>query len=116
MNLKFTYGKNAIVLLLICIFTSANAFSNQSNEKGYSFIKGKIIENEYKKPLEFAAISIYSLPDSSLIKGTISNKKGDFLLDELQTGTYFLKIEYMGYVTVSSKEFQLQNKEEKNLT
>lgn len=117
MNLRFTYAKSAFIIILISIFSSYVAFSNNlSNEKGSSSLKGKIIENQSNKPLEFATISIYSSDSSKLVKGTISNKRGDFLLEKLSAGSYYFKVEYMGYITYSSKMLDIKNGESKILT
>lgn len=116
MNLKFTYVKSALIIVLICIFTSHVAFSNnQSIEKGSASLKGKIVEKQSNKPLEFATISIYSTNNSELVKGTITNKRGDFLLEQLNAGSYYFKVEYMGYTTYNSKQFDIKNGEKKSL-
>ncbi|MDQ2179074.1 outer membrane beta-barrel protein [Marinifilum sp. D714] len=117
MNLKFTYAKSAFIIILICVFTSHLAFShNQPNEKRNSSLKGKIVENQSNKPLEFATISIYSTDSSKLVSGTISNKRGDFLLEQLNAGSYYFKVEYMGYSTYKSNLFDIKNGEIKELT
>jgi len=67
-----------------------------------SGLKGIVIENERNKPLEYATVSIYSLPDSILIKGTITNRKGEFELTNLESSAYFYKVEYLGFKSYKS--------------
>ena len=42
-------------------------------------IKGKIIESDSLNPISYSSVALYSLPDSTLVKGAISDDKGDFL-------------------------------------
>ena len=44
---------------------------------GQSPIKGKVID-ENSNPIEFATVSVFSLPDSMLIGGGITNSQGQF--------------------------------------
>jgi outer membrane receptor protein involved in Fe transport len=57
-------------------------------------IKGNIIDSASRKPLEFAAISVYK--EDSLISGAISDADGDFTIN-LSLGKYRLKIDFIGY-------------------
>lgn len=60
-------------------------------------IKGKIIDNDTKQPVEYANLSLFSYKDSSLTAGTITNAEGIFTLDKLNFGKYYLKIDFIGY-------------------
>jgi hypothetical protein len=48
-------------------------------------------------PVPFAPMAILSLPDSTIIKGTMSDETGNYSMDKLQTGYYLLKISAVGY-------------------
>ncbi|MBP7151511.1 MAG: carboxypeptidase-like regulatory domain-containing protein, partial [Paludibacteraceae bacterium] len=61
-------------------------------------IQGKVTD-ENQQPIEFANVILYSLPDSSLVTGTITNKNGEFLLSANDTEKGFLKISFIGYET-----------------
>lgn len=115
MSLKFTYGK--ITFLLICFFTTSLAFSNnQSLKSESSSIKGKVFEGKFDKPLEFATVSLYTIKDSTLIKGTITNKKGEFVLKNLKADKYSLKVEYLGYQSYYINDLLLKESEKKVLS
>lgn len=60
-------------------------------------VSGKIID-EQNKPIEFATVALYSLSDSMLTNGTITDDDGRFFLRttfDLQKS--YLKISYVGY-------------------
>ena len=61
-------------------------------------LKGTLIDQE-QQPIEFANIALYSLPDSVMITGTVSDEKGNFALDGDGTNEAFLKVSFIGYET-----------------
>lgn len=63
-------------------------------------ITGKVTD-EQNQPIEFANVSLYSLPDSALITGTVTNQAGEFSLSENGNAkkSMFLKISFLGYET-----------------
>lgn len=62
-------------------------------------IKGKVL-NTNNQPIEFVNIALYSLPDSSLITGTVTDATGNFLLETSKTQNSFLQVSFIGYKTV----------------
>lgn len=85
-------------LLLSFNFTLANStISGESNLAGSGTIKGKIESKADKKPIEYASIMVYSLPDSLLITGTLTLPDGTFRIEKLSKGNYYLVAYFMGF-------------------
>lgn len=63
-------------------------------------LKGTLIDQD-QQPVEFANIALYSLPDSVMITGAVSDEKGDFTLNDNGAGidNAFLEISFIGYET-----------------
>ncbi|MDD2477173.1 MAG: outer membrane beta-barrel family protein, partial [Dysgonamonadaceae bacterium] len=61
-------------------------------------LKGTLIDQD-KQPIEFANVALYSLPDSVMIAGTVSDEKGNFSLNGNGTDDAFLKVSFIGYET-----------------
>lgn len=61
-------------------------------------ITGKVIDKQ-NQPIEFANVALYSLPDSTLITGTVTNANGEFTFENVATKNGFLQISFMGYET-----------------
>ena len=75
----------------------AQGWSGQGREAPkIGVISGKIID-ENEEPLEYANIIIYSLRDSSLVTGGITNVGGEFSIDEVPFGRYYLEANFIGY-------------------
>ena len=95
------------------VFISANVFSqdneNQPKKKDYSNIKtkltGRVLDAESSKPIEAATVQIYSLRDTTkLVKGTATDKDGNFILADFRPGKYELRVSVIGYNTSKIKE------------
>lgn len=61
-------------------------------------INGTVLDTE-SKPIEFANVALYRVPDSMLIAGTITNQEGQFSLNSNHQSNAFLKVSFMGYET-----------------
>ncbi len=78
----------------LCLFTLLLLFSWPAlaqNELSGS------IEDERGKAIFFATIALYSDADSSLARATTSDEKGDFLLENLTVGGFYLEASMLGY-------------------
>ncbi|MDO5742770.1 MAG: TonB-dependent receptor, partial [Vagococcus sp.] len=80
-----------IITTLIIAFFCCVQLSAQS-------ISGKVTDSQ-NQPIEFANVALYSLPDSALVTGTITNQEGEFSLECKETKDAFLKISFIGYQT-----------------
>ena len=78
------------VLFLWLAYSFANA------QKG--IIKGRAIDGNTQKPVEFASVALLSAVDSSIVKGAITDTLGVFELSNLAEGSYI--------ITISSIEYQ----------
>ena len=67
--------KNLIVFLIVILISFSYSFANK-NEVVDGIISGYIQDANTKKGIEYANIAIYSLPDSTLITGTIKLPSG----------------------------------------
>jgi hypothetical protein len=72
----------------------------QSVAQQEKYISGQIIDKVSKKPLEFCAVGFY-IKNDSLIKGATTDEKG-FFESSLTNGKYKIKIQYMGYESISA--------------
>jgi len=91
-----------ILITLLILFTNS-LFAQHT-------IKGKLV-TETNSPVAFANIILLDAQDStSVYKGTISEDNGEFLLEEIASNDYLLKVSFVGYeeylqqITVNSDE------------
>ena len=86
----------SLLLSFNFIFT-VSIVKADTNPAGNGIIKGKIESKSDKKPIEYASIMVYSLPDSTLITGTITLPDGSFKIEQLSKGNYYLVAYFMGF-------------------
>lgn len=75
----------------------------------YGVVKGRIID-QTKHPVEFATAALWNAKTNQLVTGSISNEKGEFMMDKVPTGEYKLSVSMMGYQKVETEAFALADK------
>ncbi len=60
-------------------------------------VSGTIIDKDNKQKIEFANVVVLKLADSSIVKGTVTDRKGKFEISGLAPGKYFLQSTFIGY-------------------
>jgi hypothetical protein len=60
-------------------------------------VLGKVTDDRSGSPIEYANIAIYSMADSSLITGGITDLEGRFEINTLKPGNYYATIKFIGY-------------------
>ncbi len=84
--------------LFICISILAISpvvFCQQKAIQGQ--ISGKVEDESSKQSMEYVQVTIYNDIDTSLFDGTISDKKGEFVLKNIPAGKYLVSLEFIGY-------------------
>ena len=77
-------------LIMIPIFITAQT-------KEVINIKGKILDQNSKEPIEFVNVTILNSTDSTLITGAKTISNGNFSINVAQKNNYIVKISYLGY-------------------
>lgn len=60
-------------------------------------VQGKIIDARSKEALEFVTVGLRRQGTDALLKGTITDEEGGFVLEGLADGSYVLIVSYVGY-------------------
>lgn len=60
-------------------------------------IKGAVIDYQNAAPIEYASIALLNSVDNFVIAGDVSNKNGNFTIQNVKPGNYKLKIYFVGY-------------------
>lgn len=60
-------------------------------------VQGKIIDARSKEALEFLTVSLRCQETDTLLKGTVTDEVGSFMLEDLPEGGYVLTVFYVGY-------------------
>lgn len=68
---------------------------------GASVVRGRVVEaGGDGENLIQASVRVLSIPDSTLVRGAVTDNEGRFRLNIPRTGSYVLEVSYVGYGTV----------------
>jgi outer membrane receptor protein involved in Fe transport len=96
--------KNFLLTILISFLSLTNLVAQngngrQNNSTPTGKIFGSLYDAQTNQIIEYGNIVLYRIKDSSMVNGTITDKQGKFVLDNLQFGMYYIKTSFIGYAT-----------------
>ena len=107
MYIKIKYKLLTLFFILIFL-TNSFIFSQSSYKPGNPIIKGGetankgsvtgvIVDKQSSAPVEYANIVIFSAKDSTMKGGALSDSKGNFKIENIPYGKYYIEISFIGY-------------------
>lgn len=87
---------------VLILFTALFFITAIHAQRG-GIIYGKVIEAESGNPAEYAKVILHKLPDSSLVTGVMTDKKGEYLFENVSYGKYYLIADFIGFEKVMKK-------------
>jgi outer membrane receptor protein involved in Fe transport len=98
-NIKISLFTFFYILLIVNIHAQGRNPNMQWNRNPdiRGSISGQIIDAQTKQKIEYCNIILIRFRDSSMVSGTITNKEGKFILENVPPGFYRLRASYIGY-------------------
>lgn len=87
----------------ILLFLFSIPIFSQSN------ISGTVLDSQ-NEPALYANVVLRSVTDSSMVKGEITDESGQFLMQDISAGDYWISVSYVGFADFSSEPFKLGSK------
>ena len=88
--------------VLFCLW----AFASVSGQSRYASIQGKVVDNS-SAGIEAATVALFRRSDSAYVKAAVTTQAGDFLLDNIKPGIYYLNITKLGCSPLYSPAYTL---------
>lgn len=98
---------STIIILIISYFLFIYYSFSQSNS--YGTASGIVKEDSTLKSLRSVNVTLVKLPDSTVIKGDITDSKGRFEIKDIPSGEYYLRFSQIGYSKNKSKIFMINS-------
>ncbi len=70
---------------------------NRENMPEDATVKGTVKSELTKAPVKFANAALFSLRDSSVIAGAVADENGNFVIENIPYGRYYLVIDFIGF-------------------
>jgi hypothetical protein len=77
-------------------------------------IQGKVHDAQAKE-MSFANVLLWNKPDSSMVKGVVSDESGNYIFTEIPKGEYYVEVHILGYAKTHSPVFSFLGTEKNNL-
>lgn len=97
--------KRTIRKLLFLLFGILAIAINTFGVAGKCSIKGRVIDIDTKKPVEFASVMLIALPDSTIKNSALTDPQGNYVFANVAEGSYLVKAQIVGYSPNRSKSF-----------
>lgn len=97
--------KYLLFVLFVLLMGSAQAQMPSGNASGK--VSGTVKDALSKKVMEYTSVALHNSKDSSLVTGIISDKMGEFQLDNIPLGNYYLKVSFIGYTNYIKDSIRL---------
>lgn len=104
--------RTKLILGTIVVLLSWLTFFDLSAQ---TLLSGTIHDQESKTPLEVATVTLHSLPDSTALAGVITDLKGAFKFEKIDSGNYYLRVALLGYQSVYRFGIQIYPKQQLKL-
>ena len=78
-------------------------------------VSGTVIDSLNRAAVEYASVSIYKTEDGKLVNGQLSDSAGGFGFTNVTPGNYYLRIDFMGYRTMTVKGIAVSKAQITNL-
>lgn len=85
-----------LLLVFIALTFPCIHVLSQPNSGFKGAITGRLVDSDSGVPVEYGTISVFSLRDSSLVTGGISDNQGAFAI-EVGAGRYYIRIQFISF-------------------
>lgn len=76
---------------------------------GQFTLKGQIIDTLSGQKLEFVSVRLFSVKDSSVITGSLTDSNGNFSIDNIKANRFFMKCSFVGYETKTIRNLKFES-------
>lgn len=94
-------SKSKIYFIFIFLLYSFNLLAQNGT------VSGRVVDSENSQPLEYASVVVYSIVDSLLISGTITESSGIFKIEKLPNGLFYIRVQFLGHETLQTSDFMV---------
>ncbi len=103
---------NALIISILSL-SSLFSYSQQNRPSGNNeqkpvpqgIVRGVVKDSKTNQGVEYANVVIFKTKDSSMVNGSITDKKGRFVIEKIPFGKYFAKVNFIGFAPITLPSF-----------
>jgi outer membrane receptor protein involved in Fe transport len=88
------------IVLTIVVHARVHAQSTHAQVTGTGVVTGRVVDGTDGHALEFASVALLRAADSSVVTGSVTDRKGVFVITNVPPGDFLCRVSMMGYTTV----------------
>lgn len=69
----------------------------KGKDRNIGVLKGKLIDSYSNQPIEYGSLILFRQQDSTMHNGTITDPKGEFVIDNIPIGKYYMVVRFIGF-------------------
>lgn len=100
-------SKRQLIIILLLGSVLHSIAVNDVKNKGN--IHGVVKAKSNRLPIEYAHVALYAVADSTLITGTTTDSKGQFMMNNIGFGHYYLTVGFIGFNNKTIKEIDISS-------
>ncbi len=78
-------------------------------------IQGKITDAS-SESVPFVNVILHNFDSKQIVKGAVSDDNGNYILEDVQPGTYFIKVSSLGFETITTEKITISSNKTLNFT
>ncbi|HEY4799354.1 MAG TPA: outer membrane beta-barrel protein [Bacteroidia bacterium] len=91
------FSQLVISFAFLFFLSTASLHAQKEEISAPGKISGKIVDSLTAEPIEYAAVSLQKQEDGKVVNGITTDNKGEFVLANIEAGTYKLLVDFIGY-------------------
>ena len=95
-------------IFFISLFISITNLSFSQSAKPILGVTGAL-NDDAGKPMDYVTVSLIRLPDSTIVKGTLTDEAGIYYLGVINAGNYLVKATSVGYSQAIGNSFEISD-------
>jgi len=107
--------KKKLLALLVAVsaslfFVTGSYAENDVPDSKGGTISGRVLDASTNQPMEYVNVAVFRSSDSALITGAITTPEGQFKLEKIASGEYYLRLTFLGFEDQYIKKVNVDTK------
>lgn len=109
--INFKVAGRVVTMRYFFIFILLFAITPLFSQHAKTVVTGTVVDKISKQPIEFVTVLFLNKKDSSTLTGTITDKKGRFIIEEILPGDYLIRYSFIGYNDINIHHLQVSGEQ-----